>query len=411
MATMILADHGADVVKIEPPSGDFARGEPGFLMWNRGKRSVVLDLTREADRARALALAQSADVVVESFRPGVAERLGIGFAAVAAENPGVVYCSITGFGRDDPRSRRRTYEVDVAATAGRMVGLDLLSGAIPNQDRDAPLYTAAPIASYGAAQLAVQGILAALLVRQRTGQGQRVDTSLVAGEAAFLMRQDMGRGGPDREGLPETPRPLHRGIVMCFLTAECGDGRFIQMCARQDHHFRNWMVTLGMEDIFDDPLYAKAPLGIPTVEDVEVLELRIRERMLTKTRAEWMDIFVANDVGADPFLEPAEFLEFPEMIANERVIELDDPVVGRVREVGPLANMSDTPARIDRSAPLLGADTDAVLDAPRARTTPPVPPATPSPGRMRSPASPSSSSRTTWPRRSRARCSRRWARA
>ena len=99
---------------------------------------------------RPLALAQSADVVLESFRPGVAERLGIGYEAVVAANPRVVYCSITGFGRDDPRSQRRTYEVDVAATAGRMVGLDLLSGAIPNQDRDAPLYTAAPIASYGA---------------------------------------------------------------------------------------------------------------------------------------------------------------------------------------------------------------------------------------------------------------------
>ena len=315
-------------------------------MWNRGKRSVVLDLTRDDDRAHALALAETADVVVESFRPGVAERLGIGYEAVAAVNPRVVYCSITGYGRDDPRSQRRTYEVDVAATAGRMVGLDLLSGAIPNQDRDAPLYTAAPIASYGAAQLALHGILAALLVRQRTGVGQRVETSLLSGEAAFLMRQDMGRGGPDREGLPETPRPLHRGIVMCFLTAECADGKFIQMCARQDHHFRNWMVTLGMEDIFDDPLYAKAPLGIPTVEDVEALELRIRDRMRTKTRAEWMDIFVANDVGADPFLEPDEFLAFPEMLANERVVELDDPAFGRVRQVGPLANMSDTPARI-----------------------------------------------------------------
>src|SRR6478735_5211677 len=126
MATMILADHGADVVKVESPRGDFARGEPGFLMWNRGKRSVVLDLTRDEDRVHALALAETADVVVESFRPGVAERLGIGYEAVVAVNPRVVYCSITGYGRDDPRSQRRTYEVDVAATVGRMVGLDLL---------------------------------------------------------------------------------------------------------------------------------------------------------------------------------------------------------------------------------------------------------------------------------------------
>ena len=375
MATMIMADHGADVVKVEPPGGDFARGTPGFLMWNRGKRSVALDLATARDRGRAAALAHDADVVVESFRPGVAERLGVGYKGVTAANPAAVYCSITGFGRHDPRSQRRCYEAVVAATAGRMVGLDLLSGAVPNQDRQAPIYTAAPIASYGAGQLALHGILAALLVRRRTGRGQWVETSLLAGEAAFLMRQDMGRGGPERTGLPETPRPLHRGIVMCFLTAECSDGKFIQMCARQDHHFRNWMVTLGMESIFDEPLYAAAPLGIPTVDDVEALERRIRERMLTRTREEWMDIFVANDVGADPFLEPPEFLDFPEMVANGRVVELDDPGVGRVREVGPLANMSDTPARIDRSAPALGADTDAVLavlDSPRARRSPPL---------------------------------------
>lgn len=253
-------------------------------MWNRGKRSVALDLATARDRGRAAALAHDADVVVESFRPGVAERLGVGYKGVTAANPAAVYCSITGFGRHDPRSQRRCYEAVVAATAGRMVGLDLLSGAVPNQDRQAPIYTAAPIASYGAGQLALHGILAALLVRRRTGRGQWVETSLLAGEAAFLMRQDMGRGGPERTGLPETPRPLHRGIVMCFLTAECSDGKFIQMCARQDHHFRNWMVTLGMESIFDEPLYAAAPLGIPTVDDVEALERRIRERMLTRTR-------------------------------------------------------------------------------------------------------------------------------
>ena len=365
MATMVLADHGADVVKVEPPTGDFARAEPGFLMWNRGKRSVVLDLGSPADRAEALRLAQDVDVLVESFRPGVAERLGVGYAAVAAGNPRVVYCSITGFGRDDPRSQRATYEAIVAATTGRMVGLDALSGAIPNQDRAAPLYTAAPVASYGASQLALHGILAALLVRQRTGRGQRVDTSLVAGEAAFLMRQSLSRGGPDRSGLAETPPAVHRGIVMCFLTAECGDGKFIQMCARQDHHFRNWMVVLGMEDIFDDPRYATAPLGVPTIAEVEELELRIRDRMLTRSRDEWMDLFLAADVGADPFLEPAEFLQFHQMVENGRVVELDDPVVGRVRQVGPLVNMRDTPARIVRSAPRLGADTGAVLDSAR----------------------------------------------
>jgi crotonobetainyl-CoA:carnitine CoA-transferase CaiB-like acyl-CoA transferase len=370
LATMVLADHGADVVKVEPPTGDLARGEPGFLMWNRGKRSVVLDLGVEADRAHARTLARTADVVVASARPGVLERAGLGYDTIAAANPSVVHASVTGFGRDDPRSRRRTYEGVVAATCGRMVGLDPLSGAIPHQDRAAPIYTAAPIASYGASQLLLHGILAALLVRGRTGRGQRVETSLLAGESAFLMRQDMGRGGPDRVGLPDTPRPLHRGIVMCFLTAECADGRYIQMCARQDHHFRNWMATLDMADVFDDPRYARAPLGIATVEEVVALEDRIRARMRTRTRAEWMDAFVAADVGADPFLEPAEFLAFPEMVDNDRVVDVVDPVVGPTRQVGPLALLAETPARIGRPAPAPGADTDAVLADAAGRVVP-----------------------------------------
>jgi crotonobetainyl-CoA:carnitine CoA-transferase CaiB-like acyl-CoA transferase len=370
LATMVLADHGADVVKVEPPTGDLARGEPGFLMWNRGKRSVVLDLHDAADRAHAMVLARTADVVVTSARPGALERVGLGYDAIAAANPSVVHASVTGFGRDDPRSQRRTYEGIVAATCGRMVGLDPLSGAIPDQDRAAPIYTAAPIASYGASQLLLQGILAALLVRGRTGRGQQVETSLVAGESAFLMRQDMGRGGPDRTGLPDTPRPLHRGIVMCFLTAECADGRYIQMCARQDHHFRNWMATLDMADVFDDPRYVRAPLGIATVEEVVALEDRIRARMRTRTRAEWMDAFVAADVGADPFLEPAEFLSFPEMVDNDRVVEVVDPVVGPTRQVGPLALLTETPARIGRPAPALGADTVAVLAEAAGRAVP-----------------------------------------
>ena len=363
MAAGILADHGATVIKIEPPEGDWARDQPGFHHWNRGKQGVVLDLGTEEGRAAARALAASADVVIEGYRPGVAERLGIGYDDLAGANPGLVYCSITGFGRDDERSARPVYEHVVAARTGRMVGLDLLSGALPEQDRAAPIYTAAPVASYGAAQLALHGILAALLSRQRTGRGQRVDTSLLAGEASFLMRQDMPRGGADREGMPLTPETLRRGIVMTFLTAECSDGRFIQMCARQDHHFRNWMIALEMEDIFDDPRYTRAPLYIDKLEDVVALEDRIRAKMKTRSQAEWMDAFLEKDVGADPFLEPDEFLSHPQMVENGRVVELDDPELGPTRQVGPIVNMSDTPAVITRPAPRLGADTRSVIAA------------------------------------------------
>ena len=174
--------------------------------------------------------------------------------------------------------------------------------------------------------------------------GQRIETSLLNGEAAFLMRQDVEAGaGADRQGLPETPRTLRRGIVMCFLTAECADGKCIQMCARQDHHFRNWMVTLGMEDIFDDPLYARRRSGSRRSRTSRRSSCGSARSMLTKTRPSGWTSSSRNDVGADPFLEPDEFLEIPEMVANDRVVELDDPTVGRDRQVGPLALFRDTP--------------------------------------------------------------------
>jgi crotonobetainyl-CoA:carnitine CoA-transferase CaiB-like acyl-CoA transferase len=352
LAGMILADNGAEVIKIEPPGGDWARDEPGFLMWNRGKRSVVLDLTREADRAVAVGLAERADVVIESFRPGVAERLGLGYEELAARNPGLVYCSISGYGRTEELSGRKGYEGAVAAKLGRMIGLDRISGAVPGQDREYPIYTAAPVASYGASQLAVQGIVSALLARGTIGRGQKVETSLLQASACFLMR-GLARDDGRIVAAPTLPT-IRRGIELCFLTAECSDGKYVQMCARQDHHFRDWMKAIGLAEVLEDPTYAKAPLGIARLEDIEALEERIREKMLQKPQAEWMRLFIEEyDVGADPFLTPEEFLAHSQMVLNGRVVEIEDPTVGRTKQVGPLVLFSKTPSQIGRPAPRL----------------------------------------------------------
>jgi crotonobetainyl-CoA:carnitine CoA-transferase CaiB-like acyl-CoA transferase len=167
MPGMILADNGADVVKVEPPSGDWSRAQSGSRMWNRGKRSIVLDLRQQDDRDLAGRLAERADVFIESFRPGVADRLGLGWSELRIRNPRLVYCSISGFGPAGAYAELPGYEGIVAAVSGHMVGLDVLSGAVPGQDRDAPIYTAVPVASFASAQLATQGVLAALLLAKR----------------------------------------------------------------------------------------------------------------------------------------------------------------------------------------------------------------------------------------------------
>jgi crotonobetainyl-CoA:carnitine CoA-transferase CaiB-like acyl-CoA transferase len=353
MPGMILADNGADVVKIEPPWGDLARRSDGARMWDRGKRSVVLDLRRQGGRDRALALADGADVVVEALRPGVADGLGLGWEAIRPRNEGLVYCSISAFG---PASRYATfpgYEGVVAAVSGHMMGLDVLNGALPGQERAGPIYTAVPVASFAAAQLAVHGVLAALHAREATGMGDRVSTSLVQGLAAVLMRQEMPRG--PAQGAPRATPEMNAGVELCFMTAACAEGRFLQMCARQDHHFRAWLDVLGLAHRLDEPRYARAPMGIATLADIAALDTEIRERMRARTAAEWMEVFIANDIGADPFLTPDEFLAHPQMTGNGRVVAVTD-AAGTTTQVGALASFATTPSTIGRGAPRLGAD-------------------------------------------------------
>jgi crotonobetainyl-CoA:carnitine CoA-transferase CaiB-like acyl-CoA transferase len=390
MAGMVLADHGADVVKVEPPGGHRSPGVPASLMWNRGKRSVVLDLADAADRARVDDLLATADVVIESL----GTRRDLDPDAARRANPGLVWCTIDGFGPAN-LGALPAYEGVVAAATGRMTGLDQLSGGQPGVRYERPVFTAAPVGAYGAAQLAVQGITAALLERLRTGRGQVVATSLLQGAMAFVMRQELGRDDDDGAGGASAgllPPAVHRGIELCFLTAECADGRYIQMCARQDTHFRAWLGALGLDDVLADPVYARAPMGIERVEDVDALEVRLRRAMRTRTQSEWMRVFTEEcDVGADPFLTPAELLAHPDMVDNGRIVELDDPTVGRVRQIGPLVAVREAPAVIDRPAPRQGEHTTAVLDE-LARS-----PRTAGPGAGPSPAPTDSGTRAAQP--------------
>jgi crotonobetainyl-CoA:carnitine CoA-transferase CaiB-like acyl-CoA transferase len=353
LAGMVLADNGADVIKVEPPGGDWGRRLTGFGMWNRGKRSVELDLNDARSARRAHDLVRDADVIMESFNPDDACRFGLNSAATAITNPRVIHCNISGFGTVGGRYGRLTpYEGIVAARSGRMMGADSLSGAaIPNA-ASRPVFQASPTGSYGAAMLAVQGIVAALYQSDSTGRPAVVETSLLDGALAATMRLPFKRIGsevvPVREGRDNLQ---HAGVQLTFLTAECSDGRFIQMCARQDHHFRNWLRALDLDYLLSEPRFAAAPLGIRSFDDIHEMESMIRARMKGKTQDEWMTLFVERyDVGADPFLHPSEFLRHPQMVENGRVVH----VKGDARpQPGPLAVFEATPSVVERPAPSL----------------------------------------------------------
>lgn len=344
---MFLAENGAEVIKVEPPSGDPSRGSPAFIVWHRGKKSVVLDLKAADDVQLFKQLVQTADGLIENLRPGLPEKLGIDYDSLTIANPNLVYAEITGWGKRGPYRDLPGYEEIVAAKTGRM--------ASQMGFRSGPIFTPTPIESYGAAALATQGLLAALLARKQTGCGQKVHTSLMHALIAYDMGGFMFRAGQ------QSSTGKANGTMLAFLTPECADGRYIQMCSRQPHLFRNWMSAIGLENLYDDPELQQMPDVFPSAERLDEVRGMIEEKMREKAMDEWLDLFTKSDVGGDPFLKAQEFLDAEQTIANGRRAVVVDPTVGETVQVGPLGNFSDTPSVIGVPAPSLGQHTKAIL--------------------------------------------------
>lgn len=361
IAGMVLAENGAEVVKIEPPQGDRDRGRPGFAVWHRAKKSAVLNLAEADDRGRFLDLAEAADGVIEALRPSTARRLGVDYQTLHRLNDQLVYAAITGFGETGPWRDFPGYEQIVAAKSGRMTTYEGV--------RPGPVFTPVPIASYGAGMLAAVGLLAGIWARQRTGKGQRVHTSLLHALSVY----DMTSGHGNRTNVPPEPGKVYGIMRVPFMTAPTKDGRFIQMCSRQAHHYRRWLTELGLNALLDDSELANAPDLWPSEERLcEVIEA-IKHGMERRTAEEWMDVFSAKDIGGDPFLAPQEFLDHPQCADNKRRQEVPDPEMGPTVQVGPLGLYSDTPSIVGPPAPRLGQHTDEVLAAWRSAASPALP--------------------------------------
>lgn len=371
MAGTVLADFGAEVIKVERPGGDPLRGHPGFQFWNRGKHSRVIDLTDDTHMAELEALVDSADVLILSPLPGSdASRLSA--AATQQRNPGLIHLSLTGFGAATDLEVFGHSEQMVTAKTGRLMGNDSLSGA--HGDIDRPLYIASPASTYGAAMLALQGIIGSLIQRERTGFGRAIETSLLDGISAATMRLAFERKGDavvpvGARGDGGVPL-LMRGIRLCFLSVETKDGRYIQMCCRQPQLYRNWMNAIGLGDELREDRWSELPLGVRSHDDADEWEARVRDAMLDRAQEEWMDQFRTLDIGADPFLTEDEFLRHPQLLANNLVVEVDDGELGTITELGPIVSAEATPAEIHRSAPPLDS---AVTFSPVPRAADPQP--------------------------------------
>ena len=354
-ATMLLADLGADVVKVERPGdGDETRhlsplrhGESHYFMSvNRGKRSVALELKRPAGRDLALELARACDVVVENFRPGVAARLGLDHDGVRRVNPEVVYCSISAFGQTGPLANRSAFDIAMQAVGGGM--------SVTGEPGGRPLRSGLPMADLGTGLFAAVGILAAVVERQRTGRGQLVDVAMFDAMAG-LLTQYAGRyfmtgesAEPVGNGHPAVaPYGTYRASDGDIVVANLGE-RFWPKIAR----------AIGRPELAEDPRFRTNAERLRRREELEGL---MNAAIGRRTVAEWQGIFEEHDVPHAPVLRIGQVLEHPQARARGLVSEVEHPLLGRIRVMGRSINLPAHPPGPPTRAPMLGEHTDAVL--------------------------------------------------
>jgi crotonobetainyl-CoA:carnitine CoA-transferase CaiB-like acyl-CoA transferase len=353
---MMLADHGADVIKIEPPKGDSARAMPPFvngesapfMTWNRNKRSVVLDLKQPTDRDALLALAARADVLIENYRPGVLDRLGVGWDVLHARNPRLILASISGFGQTGPYSSRGGFDLITQA----MSGLMSTNGPADGPPHRLPI----AISDVTAGMFLAFGVLAALEARHRTGEGQRVETSLLEAATSLAVYESAHYFATGMR--PERIGQAHRGSspYQCFQTA---DG-FITVGASQQHFFTQLCALLEAPELVGDPRFRT---NAERVRNNDALVALLAERFRTRPSAHWLTALEQLGIPAGPVLSYDQVFTDPQVLAREMVVETRHPVTGPFRTMGVPVKLSATPGAVRTPAPRLGEHTKTVLPA------------------------------------------------
>jgi alpha-methylacyl-CoA racemase len=355
--SLLLADLGADVLKVEDTGmGDYVRWSPPYhegaddtaksalyLALNRNKKSVRVNLKEDAGKEVLRRLARDYDVLLESFRPGVLDRLGVGYEALREVNPGLVYCAITGYGQDGPYRDRSGHDMNYLG----LVGLLGLTG-----DREGPpVQAAGQIADVGGgALMAAVGILAALHERERSGEGQVVDISMADGSLSWLA---MVAARYFADGIVPQRGDLElAGRLVCYRPYACRDG-YVTLGALEPKFWRNWCMGVEREDLVEKQFEAPGSEAHAEVERI----------FLERSREEWQDFATHHDCCLEPVLGLDEALGSELVRAREMVVELDQPGAGKVKQLGIPIKLSRTPGAVRAPGPALGEHTHEVLAA------------------------------------------------
>jgi formyl-CoA transferase len=351
---MLLADLGADVVKIEPPAGDSSRQMPGgrardspsFNAVNRGKRGITIDLKAAQGREVFLRLVRSSDIVIENYRPGVMASLRLGYDDVAAVNPGIIYASISGYGQTGPARAKGGFDLVAQGVCGIM--------SVTGEPGGEPAKAGVPVTDLGAGLFAAVGILAALNHRHLTGSGQLVDTSLVDAGVALSVWE-----ATEYFSTGEVPAALgsaHR-MNAPYQAIRCADG-YITLGAANDRLFNRLCDVLGHPEWRTQPEFAD---NARRVRNRKRLAESIEEMTVRQPARHWLELLEAHDIPCGPINNYAEVFADPQVLSREMVVECEHPTLGRVKTLGSPIKLSATPADVSRPAPTVGEHTDALL--------------------------------------------------
>jgi len=335
----MLADMGASVVKVEALEGDSFRELPGFFGWNRGKRSLAVNLKEPEGRAIVHRLAAVSDVAMDNMRPGVADRLGVGYEALRAINPRIIYSSVTAFGQDGPYRDRPGFDPLLQAMGGVMA-LQGFGGP--------PQYLRIAVTDYYTAALAAQAVLAALYARERTGRGQRVETSLL--NAVLALQSGAVLDYPGRQSVFRD-NPTYRLF-------RAGDGEWFFLACGNQSFWAKLCTAIGRPELAGDPRFRS---WIARLDNREALMPLMEATFASRPRAEWLAILAEHDIPAAPTQTLTQFMQDPAVKHHRMLVQYEHPEVGPLTLMGQPLRFSETPPPDAGPPPTLGQHTDEVL--------------------------------------------------
>ena len=383
LAGRLLAEMGADVIKVEPPWGEpwrttqsFAPNESrSFIAYNRGKRSLLLDLTKPEAQEILRQLVPDMDVALVNYRPDVAAKLGVDYETLSQLNPRLIYCELTAYGRQGPDAHRPGYDMILQAMSGIMAAENKTIDGVPQWVWSSPLI------DHTSGMCMAWCVCAALYSRERTGRGQKVETSLLASAMALLGARLLQVESLDKEPRtnaldqiaakratsapfeelvatsPGSRRLLYHGNIYyrVYTTRDAPIG----VCCLSDPLRRRLLDSLGLSDVSLDP--GHAPESTEAQEYAQSLTARVESVFEQKSSAEWLDLLAQQGIPAGPVRFVEELYDDPQIKANGLVVEVEHKAVGKVKTMGPMAEFSDTPMPKAAASPSLGQHTEEIL--------------------------------------------------